>query len=964
VNNGTIYTYYTNGLLKTKTNSIGNTTSYTYDLYGNKATETYANGAIIKYEYDSMNRVSCEYFKDINEENFVLVSKYTYATSKTTKLDYFDDYTIATTISEFDTMGRLIKQTNPDGKSITKTYYGNNLVRSSTDANGNTTEYTYDVLGNVLVEKISFENSSYQYIYFEYDKEGNLSSKKITNNLPNQSETFRTVEYVNSSRGFLLAVINYDNGYTKNVVQYYYDFEGNVLRKYTGLDSLLTITGLDIVSGESTYSLEKFEYDCFGNVLKETNANGFAQTYQYDKNSNLVRKTDRNGDTVEYTYDYGNRMLTKTSSKAGTESYSYTYDCVDNLILVVSENMTSTYTYDGKGNMLTKIENGFKNTYTYNRIGHRTSLTVETNGTIMQSLTYEYDLCGRLTALKQDDLLIASYTYDNNGNRSSLVYENGISVKYTYNKANLVKSITNIDAEQNIISTFGYEYYLDGNQASKSDLQYITNYEYDGLARLVKVSENDSTTTYLYDDNGNRKVKTQNGIVTVYDYDANNQLVAETTGSEVINYSYDKNGNTTSKSSAVTNESYEYNGYDQLILFSCNKGTYTYIYDYNGMRNSKSNGTSTIQYAWDGSNIIVEKTGSTITDYVYGINLVCAIKNNSYEFYLHNAHGDVVNITNAEGVNIREYYYSPYGIEKNLDSSDSNPYRFAGEYYDKESGNYYIKARYYNPSIGRFTCEDTFQGNNNDALSLNRYSYGHNNPIFYIDTDGHKAVSVANVLFDASNAGLRAGLNAAGKEIAKDAFFNEKLTSINKYTDIIVTNSRSGFIQSVTGSVLSYMGLNDLAPIARATKTVYTNMKTAKNSDTAFPSSGLAASFFDVSTSMSGLTGINGALMGNLMNLLKDSATSNLDNNINIRVLRRVFTNTETSKNVKAAKTYAGQKAYNSYIRKGYSSSIASVARIHASYTTALDYSSSYAESIMKNYNTSRSFWDILFGRK
>ncbi len=62
-----------------------------------------------------------------------------------------------------------------------------------------------------------------------------------------------------------------------------------------------------------------------------------------------------------------------------------------------------------------------------------------------------------------------------------------------------------------------------------------------------------------------------------------------------------------------------------------------------------------------------------------------------------------------------------------------------GEYFDAETGTIYLRARYYDPTIGRFISRDSYAGKKEDPLSLNLYTYCHNNPIIYIDIDGHKA---------------------------------------------------------------------------------------------------------------------------------------------------------------------------------------------------------------------------------
>jgi len=66
-----------------------------------------------------------------------------------------------------------------------------------------------------------------------------------------------------------------------------------------------------------------------------------------------------------------------------------------------------------------------------------------------------------------------------------------------------------------------------------------------------------------------------------------------------------------------------------------------------------------------------------------------------------------------------------------------NPLRYSGYYYDDEIKLYYLTSRYYEPSIGRFLTRDTFHGFEDDAIGLNQYVYTKNNPVIFIDPDGH-----------------------------------------------------------------------------------------------------------------------------------------------------------------------------------------------------------------------------------
>ena len=83
---------------------------------------------------------------------------------------------------------------------------------------------------------------------------------------------------------------------------------------------------------------------------------------------------------------------------------------------------------------------------------------------------------------------------------------------------------------------------------------------------------------------------------------------------------------------------------------------------------------------------------------------------------------------------VTSYTYDAYGNEDNASATDTNPFRYSGEYYDAETGFIYLRARYYDPSIGRFTAEDPIRD------GTNWYVYCYNNPVKYVDPWGLEAM--------------------------------------------------------------------------------------------------------------------------------------------------------------------------------------------------------------------------------
>ena len=124
--------------------------------------------------------------------------------------------------------------------------------------------------------------------------------------------------------------------------------------------------------------------------------------------------------------------------------------------------------------------------------------------------------------------------------------------------------------------------------------------------------------------------------------------------------------------------------------------------------------------------------------YIRGIGLAASKSDSGYAYYLYNGHGDTVQLSGGDGTVTFVYSYDAFGNEREADGEDTNPFRYSGEYFDGETGSYYLRARYYDPATGRFLTEDGYGFMQyDDPLSLNLYTYCHNNPVMFSDPSGN-----------------------------------------------------------------------------------------------------------------------------------------------------------------------------------------------------------------------------------
>jgi RHS repeat-associated protein len=150
-----------------------------------------------------------------------------------------------------------------------------------------------------------------------------------------------------------------------------------------------------------------------------------------------------------------------------------------------------------------------------------------------------------------------------------------------------------------------------------------------------------------------------------------------------------------------------------------------------GRRTSKTVNGQTKTYLYDGDDLISE-TGA---DYTFGpgIDQPLERKSGQSEYYLSDALGSVIGLTDPTGAIKTSYNYSPFGKKQTTGIASGNPFAFTGRE-DDDTGYYYYRARYYNPDQKRFISEDLLGFGGGDT---NLQAYVGNSPTNFTDPSGN-----------------------------------------------------------------------------------------------------------------------------------------------------------------------------------------------------------------------------------
>ena len=618
------FTYDTSARITQALDNIGRTVGYTYDVNGRLWKVTDPNNGVTEYTYDTSDRM----------------------------LTIKDPRGIVYLTNEYDTSGRVIKQTladdtpanstdNPTFLFNYTTDSGGRIVQTDvTDPRGHVRRVTFATNGYSLTDTAAFGTPEQQGVSLEREAGTNLV-QAIVDPLGRRSEfSYDSLGGVTSATEFAgtsssaTTTYTYDPAFHQlatvtdalnHATTYNYDSNGNLISITNALNQIANLTydsrGRVTSITDPLQHTTQFVYeggdlsrmidplnrtfsrftDAVGRVIKIADASGNRTRFEYNPLNQVKKIIEHSGGVTEMTYDGNGNVLTLKDARNQTTSCSY--DNMDRLISYTDSlqgsTSTETFEYDLNGNRIRSVDRrGKVKTTTYDTLDRPTFIGFGTTAgpNYESTISYSYDLRDRITQAVDSISGTTDFVFDDLNRTATETTSRG-TVGFTYDKIGRLIS-------QSVTGQPG------------------TSYSYDNANRVSTITRGLASVGFTYDSAGKRATLTlPNGVVTEYGYDAASQLTSLTyhSGAATIGdltYSYDQSGRRKSMGGSLARtglpqplSTTNYNAANRLAQ----RGAATLTYDANG--NLTNDGTNT--YTWDARNQLVSISGVVSANFQY-----------------------------------------------------------------------------------------------------------------------------------------------------------------------------------------------------------------------------------------------------------------------------------------------------------------------------------------------------------
>jgi len=609
----TSYAYDGRGNLSQKTAWLATgddpVTEYTYDDYGNRLTVIDALNRTTRTTYETTYH---QYPETVTNE-LGHVTQYVYD-ARFGVVESQTDANGNTTSYSYDPLGRRLTVTDPYGRVVTTHSYPDFNTTVTTDFCGLTTTQYIDGLRRAYKSVRDGEDGAAArdgVTDKTYDERGHLASESVPHYVDADPATISYVRYTYDLRGRQVERLADYPGTADDAVTRT-DYLGPLSTKVTDPEGHARTTVRDV-------------YDNVVEVVDHTGSGDYHTIYFYDAANRLVRLTDDHGNVTSITYDsVGRKMMLDDPD---THVTTYSYDRVGNLITQTdAKGQVTTLTYDALNRVTVKAYTDPSTppvTYVYdeptaaNGTGRLTTVH-DGSGTA----TYQYDKLGRAvgaTRTIDSTAYPTATTFDAIGRVETMTFPDGEVVSYGYDaNSGLLESVT---GSAGYVTDITYD-----AQSRKTGIAYgngtRADYTYGSDQRLERIlSTNTSTSAVLqdllydYDLSGNitQIDDAVYGYHKTFDYDDLDRLIQAEgfPNSPSLTWQYDAIGNMTFNSQ-VGSYAYGEGGAGPHAVTSA--GGSAYAYDANG--NMVSGPGRTLVYDQE-DRLISSVVGGVAATYVY-----------------------------------------------------------------------------------------------------------------------------------------------------------------------------------------------------------------------------------------------------------------------------------------------------------------------------------------------------------
>ena len=281
------------------------------------------------------------------------------------------------------------------------------------------------------------------------------------------------------------------------------------------------------------------------------------------------------------------------------------------------------------------------------------------------------------------------------------------------------------------------------------------SYSYDVRGQLLEERRNGAPVRYAYDKASNRVNKTDARGEIRYFYNAKNQLLREETENTEKQFTYDRQGGIIEETNPSGIRHFSYDSRHRQTKVETEDGNVQENrYDSENLRFELLENGKRTRFIYHDGELLHEEGGKEDrqTGYHLGAGIEAFSRGQDIYYYQQDEQLSTAFITGRNATIHNSYQYDAFGNNLETAGQLQNRIRYTGQQYDEVTGQYYLRARYYNPILGRFMQEDTYQGD-----GLNLYAYCRNNPIVYYDPSGYACGDLGKIASDGGESELKPG---------------------------------------------------------------------------------------------------------------------------------------------------------------------------------------------------------------